>query len=99
MVSTPVPIGVGASFSPVRTDSVATANFTLGEGYAVLTFQPVDPNNPGVATLYDSSNNVVVTLDRGGYANVMVPSGGLTYYFKATKGAQLLALTQPSVWR
>jgi hypothetical protein len=94
----PVPIGPGTSFSAVGVN-IATSNFTLGEGYAIMTFQPLDVNNPGVATLYDSDGNTIIALDREGYGNVMVPSGGLTYYFKATLGAKLVALTQPTTWR
>lgn len=95
----PVPIGPGVSFSNVRAGSIATSNFTLGEGYAVVTFQPVDVNDPGVVTLYDSSGNVVLTLNSEGYEPAVVPLGGMTYYFKATLGAKLLAMTQPTVWR
>ena len=95
----PVPIGPGASFSDVRAGSVATANFTIGEGYAVATFQPVDVNSPGTATLYDSAGNIILTMDTEGYESTIVPPGGLTFYFKATLGAKVLALTQPTAWR
>ena len=98
-MSTPIPTGMTASFSAVPKGSVATANFSFGRGYAVVTFQPVDVNNPGVATLYDSDGNVILTMDREGYANAMVPEGGATYYFKATLGANILAMTQPTIWR
>lgn len=94
----PVPIGPGASFSKVPAGSIATSTFTLGEGYAIITFQPCDVNNPGLVSLYDSGNNVVATVDGEGYETVMVPIGGMTYYFKATLGANLIAMTQPTVW-
>jgi len=94
----PVPIGPTASFSNVPAGSIATATFTFGEGYAVVVFQPIDVNNPGVATLYDSGNNAVVTLDSEGFDSIIVPAGGMTYYFKATLGAKVLAVTQPTIW-
>lgn len=93
----PVPIGPGQSFSAVPANSIATANFAFDEGLAVVTFQPVDVNNPGVATLYDSGDAVILTLDHEGYANHIVPRGGATYYFKATKGARILAMTRPTI--
>ena len=97
---TPVPIGVGQSFSNVPVNSIVTATFGLDAGAAVATFQAIDKNDPGVVTLYDGDDNVVITMDREGYSNVIVPYGGLTYYFAATKGAKLLALTHPSIgWR
>ena len=99
-MSTQVPIGVGQSFSDVPINSVVTTTFGLDAGYAIVTFQAIDRNDPGVATLFDGDGNTIVTLDEEGYANVFVPSGGKTYYFSATKGANLLALTHPSIgWR
>lgn len=99
MSNSPVPTGVGVSFSPVKIASVATSTFSFGPGMAIITFQPVNPNDPGVVTLYDSSGNAIFTMDREGYATEMVPEGGKSYYFGATKGANLLAMTQPSLWR
>jgi hypothetical protein len=97
MPAYPIPIGITASFNNVRTDSVATADFTMPSGTAVVTFQPVDPNDPGVATLYDNADDsVVVTMKSAGYDIVSVPQGGKTYYWKATKGANILAMTIPN---
>ena len=95
----PVPIGPTASFSNVPAGSIATATFKFGVGYAVITFQPIDVDNPGTATLYDSTDTAVATLSTEGYESFVVPSTGDTYYFKATLGAKLLAMTQPSAWR
>src|SRR6185436_15383716 len=97
MVS-PVPIGPTASFSNVPAGSIATATFTMGEGLAIVTFQPVRLSDPGVATLYDSGNNVILTMNSEGYDNVQVPTGGASYYWKATLGAKVLAMTMPTVW-
>lgn len=95
----PVPIGVTASFSNVPAGSIATSTFTFSDsGIAVVTFQPVSLDTPGVVTLYDSSNNVVTTLNSEGYETVIVPNGGASYYFKATLGANILAMTMPSIW-
>lgn len=95
----PVPIGPTASFSAVPAGSISTATFSFGEGYAIVTFQPRDVNDPGTVTLYDSSDTVITTIADEGYAPFVVPAGGATYYFKATKGANILAATQPTVWR
>lgn len=95
----PIPEGITAS-SRALFDSVATANATFSDGgRAVLTFQPVDPDNPGVATLYDSSGTVQMTMNHGGYANIVIPQGGATYYWTATLGANIVAITLPSNWR
>ena len=99
-MTSPVPTGVGVSFAKVDKNA-ATKTFSFGEqGIVVLTFQPVDVNNPGVVTLYDSSDNVIVTMNTEGYETFQVPVGGASYYFKATLGANILAATIPSVgWR
>src|SRR3990167_5445916 len=96
MPAYPIPIGITASFSNVLIDSIATSNFTMPEGTAIATFQPVDPDDPGVATLYDSDDNEIITMETGGYDVVSVPFGGKTYYWKATKGANILAMTIPN---
>jgi hypothetical protein len=98
-MTAPVPIGVTASFNAVG-KNVATGNFSFSEaGIATITFQPVDVNNPGVATLYDSTNNVIQTISAEGYETFQLPLGGGTYYFKATLGANILAATLPSIGR
>jgi hypothetical protein len=97
-MTAPIPTGPTASFPAVKSN-VATGNFTFGEGQAIVTFQPVSLNDPGVATLYDSAGNVILTMDAEGYSPVVVPVGGQTYYFSATKGANILAMTQPTIWR
>lgn len=92
-----VPIGLTASFSNVKTGSVATANFTMPAGTVIITFQAVDVQNPGVVTLYDSGDNALITMNTDGQEIYRVPHGGATYYFKATLGANLLAMTQPNI--
>jgi hypothetical protein len=94
--ATPPPIGPGVSFSNVPLNTNTTF-FEMGKGYAVMTFQPVDVNNPGVATLYAKGGTVLLTMDREGYANWYVPIDNSTYYFAATLGAKFLALTQPTI--
>lgn len=95
----PIPIGVTQSFSNVPGASLATANFTMPGGIAVMTFQPIDVNNPGAAYLYDSDDTLIATLKAEGHETFQVPHNGGTYYFKATLGAKILAATQPSIWR
>ncbi len=90
----PVPTGPGASFSDVVA-GVNTATFTLDPGLGVAVFQPNDFNNPGVATLYDSAGNTILTMAAAGYAMFAVPVGGKSYYFSATLGANLLAAVRP----
>ena len=100
-MSTPVPIGVGVSFSNVQ-PNVVTADFTLPEGTHIITFQPVNPNNPGVVTLYDdtgTADSTILTMNMEGYETLQVGVGGGTYYFNTTLGANILAATSPSIWR
>ena len=112
-MSEPIPTGVGASFAKVPPGGT-TGSFTLGttDTYAnnaingnsvIITFQPVDPANPGTVTLNDtssySSSQVVLTITAGGYTLWAIPNGGATYTFTATNGANILAMTFPSAWR
>lgn len=92
-----IPIGITASFSNVRAGSIATANFTMPPGTVIITFQAVDVQNPGVVTLYDSGDNAILTINTDGQEIYRVPHGGATYYFKATLGANLLAMTLPNI--
>lgn len=94
----PVPIGVTNSFSNLAAN-VSSATFGLDAGFEYLvTFQPVDTNNPGSLVLYDSGNNALLTMTNpfvyGTYAMGAAASG---YYFKASLGAQLAAITSPSI--
>ena len=95
-MSWPIPVGITASFPNVRTDSVATSNFTMDGGFKVVTFQPVNPGNPGIAYLYDSSNTLRLTMTEGGNYMFQVSDAGETFYFKATLGANILAMTTPN---
>jgi hypothetical protein len=97
-MATTIPIGVTASFQNVPAGA-ATAVFGMDAGQAVVTFQALDRNNPGVVTLYDSGNNVKLTMNAEGYSTFYVPTGGARYYFSTTAGAKALAMTHPSVWR
>jgi hypothetical protein len=97
-MATTIPIGVTASFQDVRA-SLATPVFGMDAGQAVVTFQARDPNNPGIVTLLDSDNNIMLTMEAEGYSSFYVPTGGARYYFTATLGAKTLAMTHPSVWR
>ena len=94
-----VPAGVGNSITNVLTESRATRTFTMPEGFAILTFQPYDVDDPGVATLYDSVDVEILTMKAGGYETLQIPTGGKSYYWTATKGAKLLAMTIPSSLR
>lgn len=97
-MTSPVPIGPTASFADVARN-VSTGNFSFGGGYAVVTFQPADLDDPGTVTLYDSDDNTILTMKAEGYESFIVPPAGATYYFTATKGANILAATQPTIWR
>lgn len=91
----PIPVGIGWSVSNVQ-PNVQTPTQGLDAGFAIATFQPVDVNNPGTATLYNSAGTVILTLTQGGYGEFMVPVGGASYYFIATNGAAVLAATRPN---
>jgi hypothetical protein len=99
----PIPEGQTSSFS-FPAAGVNTATFTLpGGAQAVVTFQPLDYNNPGTLTLSDSAGNTILTMLAGGYAGWTVPNiatgAGTGYYFNATAGAQLVAATVPNSLR
>lgn len=99
----PLPTGNTASFSNPPA-GVNTATFTLQAGSMVIvTFQPLDLNNPGTLTMTeDDGSTVVLTMTEGGYARYDVPSTpdfGESYYFNATNGAQLVAATVPNSLR
>lgn len=96
MVAFPVPIGVGTSFSDLA-PNVATRTFEirLGNGY-IVTFNPVDVNDPGVLTLYDSANTAILTMAQGGSYGLSTPTG-TGFYFKGTKGARNASVVDPTI--
>lgn len=97
--SYPIPEGVTSSFSFPQAGA-NTATFTLpGSAQAVITFQPLDMNNPGVLTLYDSGNVAIFTMLAAGYAPLIVPGAGASYYISTTLGAKLVAATVPNSLR
>ena len=90
------PIGPGTSFTDL-VPGVASQTFgiTVGNGY-VVTFNPVDPANPGVLYLYDSSGNILLTMAVGGSYGFSTP-GGTGFYFTGTKGARNASVIQPTI--
>jgi len=100
----PVPIGIGASFSPVEAN-IKTATFYMPPGQAVVTFQPADPNNAGTLTLFNDDDTSILTMVAPGYSTWVVPgetgieTDGEQYYFSCTQRMNLVAMTVPSVWR
>ena len=93
--SWPVPVGAGYSFRNVA-PAVNTKKFDLPAGDYILTFQPIDVNNPGTLILYDNSNVAQVTMLAAGYATFKPITGGLTgYYFTASAGANMAAIIAP----
>jgi hypothetical protein len=107
MTTTPVPIGVDTTFANLAAGQ-ATRNFTPTLATAdqggpasqvcVVGFQALDPNNPGVLTLYDSGGNVIVALNTEGYETFQ-PIAGMSYYFNSTLGAAQVSCISPSIWR
>jgi hypothetical protein len=93
-----IPIGITASFSTVRPNN-ATAKFDMPAGPVVITFNPSDWANPGVLSLYDTSDVVLMTMTQGGNYAWSVPAPQATYYFKSTAAISTVAMTQPTVWR
>jgi hypothetical protein len=63
----------------------------------VVTFNPVDPENPGVLRLYDSSDTAVLEMPQGGSYGFSSP-GGTGFYFKATKGARNASIVEPTLF-
>lgn len=101
-VAYPIPIGVTTSFANVAV-GVNTSTFSIlpdgpdkgSAGFFVVTFQPVDQNNPGTVTLVDGNGNTQLTMTSGGYAFLYaVASSG--WYFTNTLGANILAITNPT---
>ncbi len=95
MAGFPLPVGNGFSFSPVP-PAVNTATQALDPGFTIVTFHPLSADDPGVVTLYNSAGTVILTMLSGGYAQFIVPPGGASYYFNASKGAKLLAAIHPN---
>ena len=103
-VAFPVPVGVSNTFANLQ-PGAATPVFSLqvrpGRGNSdtwTVTFQPVDQNNPGVLTLVDGSGITQVTMNSAGYA-FLTSTGGSGWYFSATAGANIAAVTQPTIKR
>ena len=93
--SAPIPNGVTASFAGVKPNT-NTATFTMSAGVVVITFQPADVNDPGVMSLYNSSDVLQLTMSAIGHTAHQVPSPSASYYFSTTKGAAIVAMTLPN---
>jgi hypothetical protein len=93
-----IPEGVTASFSNVRANT-NTATFDMPKAFVVITFNPADVNYPGTLTLYDSGNNVILTMLRSGHTSYQVPLGGASYYFSSTADIASVAMTIPNGMR
>ena len=96
--SLPTPIGPTTSFKNVQAGAT-TASFALMEGTGVITFRPYDVNDPGVMTLTNSDSVTVGTLNKQDYFSFQVPRGGDTYTVTVTKAAEMIAATNPTIWR
>jgi hypothetical protein len=94
-MSASIPEGETTSFSKVQA-GVPTGTFTFPGGFVVITFNPVDENQPGTLTLYDSGNNSLLVMPQGGRYPFQVPSGGASYYFSSTAAIATVAMTLPN---
>jgi hypothetical protein len=96
MPAFPMPEGPSASFANPA-PGVNTKTFALpDQAQVIVTFNPIDVNNPGTLILYDSGANAIVTMQAAGYAAFIVPAGGASYYFNASLGANQIAATIPA---
>lgn len=96
MVAFPIPIGEGNSVADLI-PTVASRTFTLERGNDyVVTFNPVNIDDPGVLYLYDSANTVLLTMNQGGSYGLSTP-GGTGFYFKGTKGARNASVINPTI--
>lgn len=89
----PLPLGISDSHHNVNAGD-NSRKFDIPAGNYVVTFQPVDVNNPGTLTLYDHSANVLVTMAMGGYA-VFISGGSTGCYFSNPNGIKIAAITTP----
>ncbi len=92
-----IPIGITASFSNVAAN-VKTPKFTMPGSMAIVFFNPADVNNAGTLTLFDSSDNVLMTMTVPGHYPWQVPQidGGAIYYFSSTADISTVAMTIPN---
>ena len=94
----PQPVGPGTSFADLKPGSVATVTFTMPSGNGlIVTFNPIDPADPGVLTLYDASAIAVLEMIQGGSYGFSSP-GGAGFYFSATKGARNASVVEPTLF-
>ena len=98
MVAYPQPTGHGTSFANLLPSSVRTATFTAPSGNGlIVTFNPIDPGDPGVASLYNASDVAVLEMAQGGSYGFSSP-GGAGFYFSATKGARNVSIIEPTLF-
>ena len=94
----PQPVGPGTSFADLPANSAASATFTMPVGNGlVVTFNPNDPADPGVLTLYNGSGVAVLEMVQGGSYGLST-SGGTGFYFSATKGARNVSVVEPTLF-
>lgn len=92
----PVPVGAGDTVCNLR-PATKSRMFDLTRLNYLITFQPVDVNDPGTLILYDGSNTAMVTLNAGGYATFTPVASGVqyNYYFIASNGANIASIIAP----
>ena len=97
MVAFPQPIGPGTSISDVPVAPATSRTFTMPSGNGlIVTFNPRDPSDPGVVTLYNGSDVAVLVMEQGGSYGFS-SAGGDSFYFKATKGARNVSVVEPTI--
>lgn len=91
------PIGPGTSISELAPAPAASRTFDIARGTYVVTYNPVDVNNPGVLYLYNSSDVVVLDMPQGGSYGLTVAADGTGFYFKGTRGARNASVIEPTI--
>ena len=97
MVAFPQPAGPGTSFADLPPAANSTTFSVPAGNGLIVTFNPIDVSNPGVAYLYDSAGTAVVTMEQGGSFGFSSP-GGSGFYFKATLGARNVSVIEPTLF-
>lgn len=99
MPAFPIPVGPGTSVADLSPSPACSRTFDIaaGDNY-VVTFNPVDPNDAGILSLYDSTGTSVLDMPRGGSYPFVAAAAGTNFYFKATKGARNASIVEPTLF-
>lgn len=94
----PAPIGPTVSFTNLR-EGTTTANFSWGEGgLYTISVELADLSFPGdsvsLQNVVAGVSTAVLTIQRSGYYDFIVPFGGGTYNFTTVNAIKNIRMTQ-----